>query len=67
MWRKALEITENHLSKGMAALQVESGEGLNLGSATEGKDNGFLNISVRKSRVIFGQAYVLFGNVCSVQ
>lgn len=56
MWRKALEIREDHISKGMATLKVKNGEGLNLGSATEGKDNGFLDISVRKSRVILGQA-----------
>lgn len=56
MWRKALEIREDHISKGMTTLQGESGEGLNLGSATKGKDNGFLDISVRISRVILGQA-----------
>lgn len=56
MWRKALEIREDRISKGMAILQVKSGEGLNLGSAAKGKDNRLLDISVSKSRVTLGHA-----------
>lgn len=54
MRRKALEIREDHISKGIAILHVKNGESLNFGSATKGKDNLFLNISVSKSRVTLG-------------
>lgn len=60
MWRKSLEIREDHISKGMATRQVKNGEGLNPGTATKGKDNQFLNILVSKSRVTLGQALGTF-------